>query len=120
MNDDHPRHYQNMLLGYIAGFVFSIILTLEAYLLVVNHTFSHHILIGVVAGLAVVQIVLQLLFFLHLGSETKPRWRLLVFCFMSLVVGILVIGSLWIMGNLNYRMTPQQVTQYLNDQGGGF
>jgi hypothetical protein len=35
-------------------------------------------------------------------------------------VSILVFGSLWIMGNLNYRMSPQQMNTYMTDQGGGF
>jgi len=38
---------------------------------------------------------------------------------MILVVMILVGGSLWIMKNLNYRMTPEQMNQYMIDQNGG-
>ena len=65
------------------------------------------------------QFFTQLLFFLHLGRETKPRWKLLVFLFMTMIVAILVFGSLWIMYNLNYHMTLQQMYQYLNNQGDG-
>jgi hypothetical protein len=36
------------------------------------------------------------------------------------VVLILVFGSIWIMNNLNYRMTPEQINTYMNNQGGGF
>ena len=62
----------------------------------------------------------RLYFFLHLGKETKPRWKLYVFGFMVSVVLIIVFGSIWIMNNLNYRMTPAQINQYMNSQGGGF
>lgn len=103
---------------YTIGFVGSLFLTITAYLLVVHHMFSRHLLIAVVALLAIVQFVVQLLYFLHLGRESKPRWKLGVFFFMLLVVILVVFGSLWIMSNLNYRMTPAQVNQYLNNQNG--
>jgi cytochrome o ubiquinol oxidase subunit IV len=57
-------------------------------------------------------------FFLHLGRETRPRWKLAVFLFMLGVILILVFGSLWIMTNLNYRMMPKQMVQYMNSQAG--
>jgi cytochrome o ubiquinol oxidase subunit IV len=106
---------------YISGFVLSIFLTLAAYTLVVSHEFSNWALALAIAGLAIVQFLVQLFFFLHLGRESKPRWKLTVFLFMLLVVGILVIGSLWIMYNLNYRMAPtqQQIDTYMQDQDGG-
>ena len=103
---------------YVSGFVLSVALTLLAYLLTTHHSFTRAWLIGVIIGLALVQFVVQLVFFLDLGRETRPRWKLLVFWFMLGVVMILVIGSLWIMNNLNYRMTPQQVQQYLKNQDG--
>jgi len=72
----------------------------------------------VVAGLAVTQALVQLIFFMDLGGEAKPRWRLGVLIFMVGVVLIVVFGSLWIMTNLNYHMTPDQVNHYLNGQDG--
>jgi cytochrome o ubiquinol oxidase operon protein cyoD len=108
------------LMSYVIGFVSSVALTLTAYLLVVHRSLSHKLLISVIVALALAQFAVQLLFFLHLGRETKPRWKLFVFLFMVMVVLILVFGSLWIMNNLNYRMTPEQINTYMNNQGGGF
>lgn len=82
-------------------------------------TFSHPFLIGATAILALAQFFAQLYYFLHLGRETKPRWKLLVLCFMILVVLIIVVGSIWIMYNLNYRMSPQQMNTYMLNQNGG-
>lgn len=104
--------------SYVLGYVSSLYITLTAYLLVRHHSLSKTVLVASVTGLALLQFIIQLVFFLHLGRETKPRWKLVVFLFMLLVVGILVGGSLWIMTNLNYRMTPQQITNYMNSQGG--
>lgn len=103
---------------YVAGFVASLVLTVTAYLLVVHHALSRRLLIGAVVALALTQFLVQVVFFLHLGRETKPRWKLAVFLFMTMVVLILVFGSLWIMTNLNYRMTPAQINTYMNNQSG--
>ncbi len=111
---------EGSLKTYISGFVLSIVLTLTAYELVVHGKYSVDIIIAAIVGLALIQFLIQLLFFLHLGRETKPRWKLFVLLFMIMVVLILVFGSIWIMNNLNYRMTPQQQNQYMNNQGGGF
>ena len=104
------------LLSYVSGYVLSLYLTITAYLMVTHHLFSNHRLVAAVVALALIQFVVQLLFFLHLGREAKPRWKLFVLLFMVMVVSILVFGSLWIMDNLNYRMTPAQINQYMQSQ----
>lgn len=100
MND--PK--QGTLSSYLLGFVLSLLLTGTAYIVVTRHLFDGAGLVLVVIVLALVQALTQLLLFLHLGQETKPRWKLGVFLFMLLVLIILVGGSLWIMQNLNYNM----------------
>lgn len=111
--------------SYIIGFVLSITFTLTAYTLVYMHVhsqhemFTHPFLRAATDVLALAQFFAQMYFFLHLGRETKPRWKLLVLGFMVLVVLIVVIGSVWIIDNLNYRMTPQQMNQYMINQNGG-
>jgi cytochrome o ubiquinol oxidase operon protein cyoD len=111
------HHEETLSLNkYITGFLLSVTLTLFAYLLVTRVSGSNDLIIGLISGLAVVQFVIQLLFFLHLGDERRPRWKLAVLTLMLGVVLIVVVGSLWIMNNLNYRMTPQQINQYMIDQ----
>ena len=70
----------------------------------VNHSLNNEIIYIVISVSAVMQLLIQLIFFLHLNSESKPRWNLTVFLFIILIVGILVIGTLWIMYNLDYNM----------------
>ena len=98
-------------LGYVAGFGLSLILTLLAFYLVASkddrpQILTHRFLMVSLVCLAVAQLFVQLLFFLHLDRESKPRWNLLVASFAGVVVLILVLGSLWIMSNLNYHMQP--------------
>jgi cytochrome o ubiquinol oxidase subunit IV len=101
---------------YVAGFLGSVLLTVCAYLLATHLSVNKNVLAVILAVLAISQFALQMLLFLHIGEERGPRLRLLAACFMLGVVLILVFGSLWIMNNLNYRMTPQQINQYMQSQ----
>lgn len=101
---------------YAGGFVASVALTLSAYWLVTRGSTDRNILVAVLAVLAIIQFVVQMILFLHIGDERGTRWKLITASMMLTVVLILVIGSIWIMNNLNYRMTPQQIVQYMQSQ----
>ncbi|HEV7454097.1 MAG TPA: cytochrome C oxidase subunit IV family protein [Candidatus Saccharimonadales bacterium] len=94
---------------YVADFLFSILLTLIAYTLIVRGVLPGTYMMLVVAGLAIIQLLVQLLFFLRLGRGSKPHWNLLVLGFSLLMVIILVFGSLWTMNNV----TPSQTDDYI-------
>src|SRR3990167_2766991 len=89
--------------SYTFGFASCIILTLTAYFLVFYRLLTGYALILTLSGLAVIQAIVQLVFFLYLGKERKPRINLLTFLFMALVLVVIVGGSLWIMYSLNER-----------------
>jgi cytochrome o ubiquinol oxidase operon protein cyoD len=116
---DTGDSYSRQVINYIVGFVLSAGLTLTAYGFAKGHVFSGPALMYCLAGLALVQALVQLLFFLHLRQEAEPRWKLLVFDLMLLIVAILVFGTLWIMNNLNsHTMSPQQTGNYIiQDEG---
>lgn len=119
LSEHNPEN--GSLKTYVKGFVLSLVFTISAYLIVVSHTkLRLGIIITIIVALALAQFFTQLYYFLHLGKESKPRWKLFVFWFMVTVVLILVFGSIWIMNNLNTRMTYNQQYNYMNDQGGGF
>lgn len=111
-----PVQKKSKLGSYVTGYLLSIYLTMTAYLLVVNHAFDNFFMVTILVVLALLQFFVQLVYFLHLSAERHGRWRLFVFGVMLMVVGILVAGSIWIMNNLNYRMTPEQVNNYMNSQ----
>jgi cytochrome o ubiquinol oxidase operon protein cyoD len=112
------------IITYSVGFLSSIILTLAAYAIVVQDTIKNALSPAAVAILlaifASIQLAVQLIFFLHLSEESKPRWKLMSFLFAFIILGIIVIGSLWIMFDLNSRMmmSTEQMTQYMNRQTG--
>lgn len=90
--------------SYVTGFILSLLLTVLPYYLVVSNQFSTQtVVIGVVV-LAVLQLLVQLVYFLHLNTRSERGWNFQAFIFMLLIVFILVAGSLWIMYNLRMNM----------------
>lgn len=105
--------------SYVLGFILSVVTTLIAYLLVVNNSLPTQALIYTVLGIAVVQLVVQVVFFLHVGRGKD--WKLITFLFTILVVAIVVIGTVWVMDHLNHsmmEMTPQEQRQYMSEHEG--
>ena len=100
----HSGGSHGTLQSYIIGFILSIILTIIPYLAVVRHMLTGAALVIMVVLTAVGQLFVQLIFFLHLSTEPEQRSNVLTFAFTVLILAILVIGSLWIMWNLNYNM----------------
>lgn len=98
------KEWHGSLKAYVIGFVASVLLTAASFLLVISQLLSGYAIIFALIGLAIVQAGVQLLFFLHVGQEAKPRWETLVFWFMVVVLLIIALGSLWIMYDLNSRM----------------
>ena len=101
----------------IIGFIFSLLLTLAAFFLVIKQLLFGWDLILVLVGLALIQLWVQIIFFVHLDQEKGPRWNLAVVLSTIATILILVAGSLVIMNNLNYRhMSPGEVDQYMLHQ----
>jgi len=119
------KFHKGLLKSYIIGFVLSIILTLCAYLPVVYHVNSHHenlshiTILFIILPLAFVQLFVQLLFFLHLGQEEKPRWKLSMLVSFFSIVLIVIVASIWIMQHLNYNMSFIQFNNLMK-YGEGF
>lgn len=91
---------------YTTGFILSLVLTFLAFGLVAQaiqqESGASTSLILTLAGLAIAQLLVQLDYFLHLGKESKPRWNLMMFILAGFIILIIVVGTLWIMENLNY------------------
>lgn len=120
----HLTSTSKQIISYAIGFISSVVLTLLAYSIVMHDVFTDYwtpsVLAIILAGLAVLQLVVQLVFFMHLGDEPKPRWKLMSFIFAFLILGIIVFGSLWIMFDLDSRMmmSPTDMIKYMNRQTG--
>lgn len=89
--------------SYVVGFVLSIALTLVPYHIASNHLLSGYSLLYVISAFAVIQLFVQLVFFLHLNTKSEKRWNLIAALLTIFMVAFLVIGTIWIMQNLNYN-----------------
>lgn len=105
------------LKAYLYGFILSIALTLEVYVAVIHKYATIGSSFSILA-LALVQLVVQLLFFLHFDRASKSRWTMVSFAFGVLIICILAFASLWIMRNLNYHMSPDQMMQHMGQNEG--
>lgn len=89
---------------YTIGFVLSVILTVIPFGMVMAGGFERGILITVIAITAVAQILVQLIYFLHMNSSSEQRWNVIAFVYTILTIAILLVGSVWIMNYLHYNM----------------
>ncbi len=102
------KHYgwNKSIKPLILGFVTSLVLVFVGYYISTHHYISSDTMLLSLFGIAIVQALIQLLFFLHLRMEKKPRWGFIIFLFLLLLLIIIVGGSIWIMMNLNYNLMP--------------
>lgn len=102
-HQDHiPQH--GSVKTYVIGFVLSVILTLIPFMMVMNGSASKGALLAVIAISAVLQLLVQMVYFLHLGTAPDERWNLVSFIFTAIVIILLVGLSIWIMWSLNANM----------------
>ena len=125
VKNTEPTEHKPSYGSYFVGYILSVGLTLAAYYFVNQHVqsehsaYSHQTLRYMILGFAAVQFIVQMYFFLHVGRESKPRWKLVTFFFMLLVLVIVVFGSIWIMDNLNYHMmSPGESLRYMHEHEG--
>jgi len=90
--------------GYTAGFILSVLLTAAAFGLVMTGTLTGHSALLAISGLAFVQIIVHLVFFLHMKASQEQKWNVLAFGFTVLTVVIVIIGTLWVMHNVSMNM----------------
>lgn len=106
---------------YVIGFVLSVLLTITAYVLTVRNIFGASTFFWVIFLLALMQFAVQAIYFLHIGRGTNRKNNIITLSFMLLVVVILVLGTLWIMQNLDYHhdmKSPQELEQeIIKDEG---
>ncbi len=110
---DKQKDGHGTVQSYIVGLIFSLVLTANAYYLVVSKSLSGNALLVTILGLAVLQMLVQIFFFLHLGRGPKPLYNVTFFVGTVGIIIFIVVGSIFIMNNLQYTMTPKEVIQKL-------
>ena len=104
--EETQKEWHGNLKSYLIGFFLCLLLTAFSFLLVHFKFLSGHSLVYALIALGLLQAIVQMLCFLHVGQEEKPRWETISLSFMVLCTLILVIGSLWVMNDLDERTMP--------------
>lgn len=109
----------SLVTKYLIGLGSALLLSVLTYVVVVEKWFeSSTLTMAVVLLLAVVQLVIQLVCFLHIGADKRSRDRTVTIVFTLVMMLVIVVGSLWVMHNLDYRMgmSPEAMNEYMIEE----
>ncbi|MCB5204540.1 cytochrome o ubiquinol oxidase subunit IV [Neorhizobium sp. T786] len=114
--DAHEAHHghshghgagHGTLRSYVIGFVLSVILTAIPFWLVMGEVLeSKTATIAAIVIFGTIQIVVHMIFFLHMNTKSEGGWTMMALIFTLIIVGIALAGSLWVMHHLNANMMP--------------
>jgi cytochrome o ubiquinol oxidase operon protein cyoD len=103
------------LRGYMTGFALAVVLTAIPFWLVMGKSLdSSNLTAVVILGFAAVQIVVHMVYFLHMNTKSEGGWTLLALLFTIMLVVIALSGSLWVMFHLNHNMMPASMHDMRN------
>lgn len=109
----HASH--STLKGYLTGFGLSILLTAIPFWLVMGKVFDRPgATAAVLLAFAAVQILVHMVYFLHMNARSEGGWTLLALIFTVVLVVIALSGSLWVMYHLNENMMPASMPDMRN------
>ncbi|MGA0565319.1 cytochrome o ubiquinol oxidase subunit IV [Ancylobacter sp. VNQ12] len=95
---------------YAVGFLLSLVLTALSFSAVMGGALPRELVLPVITVLAVVQLLVQLVYFLHLGTAPEQRNNTVIFVLTGLLIATVIGGSLWVMHNANVNMMPTQMS----------
>ena len=101
---DNQAAYKRDLKIYLTGFVLAIVLTAASFGVVLGAGLGAGTTLVIIGVLGVLQLMVHLRFFLHIDRSKQKREDLDLILFTTLVVLIIVLGTVWILGNLHERM----------------
>lgn len=101
--DDHGG-----LRSHLTGYVLSLVLTFISFGAVMGKLLPPRAGLLMIVTLCIVQLLVQLVFFLHLGPRKGQRGNTAIFACTVFLIAIVVSGSLWVMHNANLNMMPMQ------------
>lgn len=116
-HDEHGHDDGNhgSLRDYTIGFVLSVILTAIPFWLVMGKVLNDSSTTAlVILGFAAVQIVVHMIYFLHMNARSEGGWNMLALIFTIVLVVITLAGSLWVMFHMNANMMPMSIHEMKN------
>ena len=90
--------------SYNVGFLLSILLTVIPFALVMHPVLPRSTTLLAAVVLAVVQVIVHLVYFLHMSRSSEGGWNLISFVFTLVILFIIVALSVWIIWSMHYNM----------------
>lgn len=90
--------------SYVIGLVLSIILTVVAFGVVMSGGFSETVMVVTILVAAVLQVLVQLIMFMHMNTKSDEGWNFVSFVFTVSILALIIGGSIWIMHHLKMNM----------------
>ncbi len=104
-NDDAAPH--GTLQSYLIGFGLSVVLTVIPFWLIMSGVIANKAIAAItIMAFAAVQIVVHIIYFLHVNFRSERGWTFLALMFTAIVLFITLSGSLWAMYHLTSNMAP--------------
>ena len=101
--------------SYLIGFLLSVVLTAIPFWLVMGEVLPNKLATtAIILAFALVQIVVHMVFFLHMNTRSEGGWNMLALIFTLVLVVITLAGSLWVMFHMNANMMPASVHEMRN------
>ncbi len=107
VHGDAEPHPSSSLSDYLIGFGLSVVLTAIPFWLVMSGWLGDARMTAFAVMLfAVAQIVVHMVYFLHMNTRSEQGWTMMALIFTIVMVVIALSGSLWVMNHLNSNMMP--------------
>ena len=100
----HDEANHGSVKSYAIGFILSVILTVIPFGLVMYPSLPKSITLWIVLAFAIIQVLVHLVYFLHLDRSAAQRNNVIAFVFAAIVIVLLVGLSLWIMFSIHSSM----------------
>ena len=102
--------------AYVIGLALALVLTGVSFWVASTSTlWGPGVAVGLVV-LAIAQMGVHLVFFLHITSGPDNTNNVLALAFGVLIVFLVMIGTIWIMGHMNANMAPDPAMMNLQMQ----
>lgn len=100
-------HYHGSRRSYLVGFALSVVLTAIPFWLVMADVIADTMIATmVIMGFGVAQILVHMIYFLHMNTKSEGGWTMMAAIFTIIIIVIALSGSLWVMFHLNANMMP--------------
>lgn len=106
-HEDHLGHAPHGSFGgYMTGFLLSVVLTAIPFALVMTGVLDRNATLILILAMAVVQIFVHMVYFLHMNMKVEDGWSMLALIFTVVFVVITLAGSMWVLYHMNANMMP--------------